>query len=267
MRKIYYLYLKRIIVSFFTLVFFSIFVVFARGDTNILSAPEYLVREYRFSKVSWEIENFLSKWLYKVETVMPWSKYTPTYGYSALQRYLDISKDIQDATANYESLPQDMLQERMALQDYIETLYTDQDALRPPAEEFLESEISRTLRTEGFGIGNFLWPPTDFRLDTERFILVISQRDQIKIDQTVILNNNIYLHDIEDIEDKLLRDSNLSAVVLRIGGFATYPAMITINANSNILNVIEVSSHDGYITICSFTLLGVTITQVVAWQR
>ena len=159
------------------------------SDSRKISNIETIVSGYKYSIIRWELNNFPDKWINKF-------------------KYLgNTSSDIGIT----------------ALCDYIETNEGDQNYV----EEVLESLISNVLVEEKFArLGTFVFPPVDTKLKRAPNLLVISPRNQIERVQEILLSAEIPLSVIENIENKLLLEEDLSGLVIGLGGLATYPSSI-----------------------------------------
>ena len=159
------------------------------SDSRKISNIETIVSGYKYSIIRWELNNFPDKWINKF-------------------KYLgNTSSDIGIT----------------ALCDYIETNEGDQNYV----EEVLESLISNVLVEEKFArLGTFVFPPVDTKLKSAPNLLVISPRNQIERVQEILLSAEIPLSVIENIENKLLLEEDLSGLVIGLGGLATYPSSI-----------------------------------------
>jgi hypothetical protein len=134
-------------------------------------------------------------------------------------------------------------------------LRAERAALRTRLEEYLESEISRTLDEEGLGgPGPFLWPPVDFRMDRPPKILVTSPRDRIERLEDVLLSPDIQVTDSERIEGVILDEQNLAALVQNLGGLATYPNIVP--ADYDLIALLEVAVHEWVHSYLFFRPLG-----------
>lgn len=159
------------------------------NDNRKISNIETIVSGYKYSIIKWELNNFPDKWINKF-------------------KYLgNTSSDIGIT----------------ALCDYIETNEGDQNYV----EEVLESLVSNVLVEEEFaGLGTFVFPPVDTKLKSAPNLLVISPRNRIERVREILLSSEMSLSVIEDMENKLLLEEDLSGLVIGLGGLATYPSSI-----------------------------------------
>lgn len=105
--------------------------------------------------------------------------------------------------------------------------------IRADVEETIESGVSSAVRNHrlgaidllGFG-DELVFPPIDIRLQEPPKALITSPKDRIERLETVLLEPGITLRERERIERRISEEQDLSAIVLDIGGVATYPASI-----------------------------------------
>jgi len=120
--------------------------------------------------------------------------------------------------------------------------------LSPPADEMLRNElalllsgqrtldggtaqtigaaVTEQLHTAGVGsVGGAVIPPVAFAVSEPPAVLIVSPRSEIRLAESVLLREDIDLKTAEAIEAAAER-LNLSALVERTGGIATYPTLI-----------------------------------------
>ncbi|MBI4220266.1 MAG: hypothetical protein HY682_09005 [Chloroflexi bacterium] len=220
--------------------------IFPRGDRVILSAVEEAAAEHRFSLVGWEIRNAISKWLNR--TVHLWRGVPEADGRVLLDRYSALTGQVRDLEGRIEKLAAERTggepdSEILTLEAGLKELKAERAALRHGLEEFLESEISKTIDGAGLGaVGDFLWPPVDFRMDSPPQILVTSPRERIQRLEDVLLKSNTLVTDAEKLEQELFEGQNLSAIVDNLGGLATYPNIVS--EDYDLLPLLEVAAHE-----------------------
>lgn len=111
-------------------------------------------------------------------------------------------------------------------------LRAERDAMRADlrerqtmAEAILEGQVATILIEEGFGLGGQLLPPMNMRFVGQTMLLVASPRDNIEMRHPMTLTP-IPVDEREVIEQRILQEQDLAAVIVPIGGMALYPAMI-----------------------------------------
>ena len=216
------------------------------GDSLNFTPAERASAAHRYGLLSFELENFLDKWVHRVYTFMPWTETSTADREADLARYLELVPLIRDAQFRVlqESSRGVVMQDSLnAEQASLDELIAEKDILRDSVEEYLESAISAELVDLDLNVfGEFIWPPVDFRIDNPPSVLVISPRDRIERQETVLIAPDIAVADMEDIERSLLEDFDLSAVILRTGGLASYPNVIP--SNRDLLPLLEVAAHE-----------------------
>jgi hypothetical protein len=217
-----------------------------RGDSLSLTAAETASVSHRYGLLSFEVQNFMDKWLHRVYTVAPWTDTGTADRERDLARYMEIVTPIRDAAfkvleeSSRDVIVPAVLAER---QRTLDDLLDERDRLRDSVEEYLESAISAELVEVALNaVGGFIWPPVDFRIDNPPSVLVISPRDRINRSQTILIEPDISVTDMERIEKLLLEDYNLSAAIMRTGGLASYPNVIP--SDRDLLPLLEVAAHE-----------------------
>ena len=216
------------------------------GDNLNLSAASAESAKFQYSIISFETSNFLDKWTHRIYAAMPWTDTSEASRARQLDEYLELVPLIRDAglaitEASSRAAP--AVIEVRQKQAELDRLLAERDRLRDGVEEYLESAISKTL--DGFGLGawgDLVWPPVDFRIDNPPRVLVISPRTEIKRVETILIDPDIPADEIERIERRLLEQSDLSAVILLIGGLALYPTIVP--SDRDLLPLLEVAAHE-----------------------
>ncbi len=216
------------------------------GDSLSMTAAKAASASYRYDLLSFEINNFPAKWMHRVYTALPWTHTSTADRVAELNRYLEIAPLIRDAQyrllreSSRETVDVVALSEQ---QHTLDNLLNEKNSLRDGVEEYLESAISTQLREQGLSSKrSFLWPPVDFRIDNPPSLLVISPRDHIERSETILIDPSISAAEMERIENKLLEENNLSAVILRTGGLGSYPNVIP--SDRDLLSLLEVAAHE-----------------------
>ncbi len=188
------------------IIIIGIFLFLFINDVPKISPVEKLVIEHKYNLVLWELNNFPQKWLFKIK------------------QFFSSDTDSMDTQIH-------------VLCDYSR----NDSELQNYSEEILESLVTSVLIKEGFTIwGDFVFPPVDTKLGGSPNLLVISPRDRIQRTEEILLNTAIPLSTIEYFENTLLLDQNLSAIVIELGGIATYPSSIAeMDMLRDILNTVS----------------------------
>ena len=75
-------------------------------------------------------------------------------------------------------------------------------------------------------MAEIVFPPVDIRLIETPKALITSPRDRIERRDGILLNPHISVESREEVEARLLEEEDISALVLDIGGVATFPASV-----------------------------------------
>jgi hypothetical protein len=96
-------------------------------------------------------------------------------------------------------------------------------------EVILEGRLTATVEdlglTRRFG-GEIVWPPVNIEFEGTPSVLVESPRGEIRKDSQRLLQGDLPVERVQEIEAAAERDGETSALVVRIGGIAMYPAII-----------------------------------------
>ena len=230
-----------------------------------LSPTERAAAPYLFDLVTWEVSHVADKWLYKAWSILPWNSKSREERLEDLEEYLQVGREIEtlerEVNSLFSRLPDASAdptsgqgQEMQLTPARLDALRDRQSSMKPGVEETLESELSAVISREGFSsrIG-LIWPPVDVALTSPPRALVVSPRDRIERLETVLLEPDIDVAEMEDLEERILREQNLAALVQGIGGIATYP---TIVSGSSLLSIAETAAHEWLHAFWFFRPLG-----------
>ncbi len=100
-----------------------------------------------------------------------------------------------------------------------------------------------------------IWPPVDVELVTPPRVLVTSPRDHIERRSTSLLRPDLTIEGIESIEQGAEADNDdIAALVVRSGGIATYPAIVTDTRSYR--GTLETAAHEWVHHYLAFYPLG-----------
>lgn len=221
----------------------------------ILSLAAEASAGFHFSLIGWELRNAASKWTSRVAGLL--QGVSEEQGAELIRRYAELNTEIGrlqgdlDRSAAQRAPGTDI----GSIEDAIRRLRDERSGLRARLEEYLESEISRTIDGEGMGgPGALVWPPVDFRMDSPPKLLVTSPRDRIERLQDVLLAPGILVTDSERIEARILNDLDQSALVEGLGGLSTYPNIVP--PDYDLMQLLEVAAHEWTHSYLFFRPLG-----------
>ena len=190
---------------------------------------------YEQDLVRWEAAHFLGKWTHLATGLL---RGVPGAGESAavVGQYFALGDELNRrraeldrALAGAEGAPAPG-----GAQADVDDLEAHRARLAPAVEETIEAAVSQAADDLGVidRFGPVRWPPVDFTFAPPGLLLVRSPRDAI-----VRLDDTLLRHDVEPLERVELEtavealDDNIAALVVRIGGIATYPAHVTPRAS------------------------------------
>ena len=244
---------NRVILIFVTLVL----MVIASHDNFVMTPTKSLSSQHRFSIIEWEINNIGSKlWnkltnsSYKLHGIQVPREFSD---FMCLQQevrslYTKAKYEIAKNGSSKESVP-DHLQELNKLKD-------KQRDLGVFIEGFLEDIVEDSISSHGIGykIGSIHFPPVAISFSPLPKLLVTSPRSNIFRLENILLSPDISTEEIIALENSIETNSDLSAIVVDIGGIATYPAMIS--SVSSIEHTLNLISHEWLHHFLAFRPLG-----------
>ncbi len=105
-------------------------------------------------------------------------------------------------------------------------LNTRYSQLAPIAEAIIQAQVSHILVEAGLALGGQPIPPVLYRVSPTPLNLVLSSRHKIEQITAVSLDPNLPLEEQIRIEDQVAQATNLSTLVVPVGGVGVYPTMV-----------------------------------------
>ena len=220
---------------------------FVSKDALRLNPAEEVASPYIYDLIGWHLSNFLSKWVHRVVLALPWDSLSKEEKQQKVEEYFRLREEVsrlQFALNQAAADTADQAHLRVkAVEAELKDVMARRGRLRNDVEETIEAAISSVVSEEGLDLwGDLIFPPVDIRLINVPRLLVTSPRDRILRTHDVLIDSDISVRERERIENELLEGSNLSALVLNIGGVATYPASVP---NGRSLQVtLQTSAHE-----------------------
>ena len=237
------------------------------NDGVHFNTAEWASIRYRYSLVAWEAGNLLDKWTHRVSTFLPWTPRDGPAGRAALDSYLELSREI--GRLSYEIDRAASVPERDHDHQALARLHAELSStrvarmeVRNEAEEFVEATVSAVLSELGLGsYGPVDYPPVDIRLDDPPSVVVTSPRHIISRGEEALVVPGLSVVQRERIEETLLAESDLSALVSDIGGVATYPAIV--RSSFPLRLILQTAAHEWlhHYLVAHFTPLGLRTLQ------
>ena len=238
----------------------ALFMMVPGADNLNLNPAQVAALPYRYSIARWEAANLLSKWVHMVAQ-LSWIRNRGGESAAGVTEYFRLSEEISEARASLGALAAGVRPgSAAALEEELKQLEKQRGKLRNDTEEVLESAISSALLEVGLGSwGPMIFPPVDIRLTETPKLLVTSPRHKIERAYDVLLETGVSLSESRRMEDALREDWDLSALVVPIGGLATYPALVV--GSRSLEWTLRVAAHEWVHNYLSFrfTPLGVNI--------
>jgi hypothetical protein len=210
------------------------------------NAPERAASEHGYNLVGWEIEHFPEKWLYKLQHVFGGGPSEEDRN-DAICEYFKTAAEI-----NSTQEPDPEAEKRLAeLENEVE------DAIEGRATAILEDQ-KLTLEPPLFSKLGLVFPPVDFEIDGTPRVLAISPRDRIELQDAYLLEPDIPLPEVEQIEhdaESANADGRgVSSLIIRTGGFSSYPSVVFEDASYE--SLIETVFHEWLHSYLIFYPLG-----------
>ena len=202
--------------------------IFTSDGLN-LNPAQQAASPHLYSLVQWEAGNFLDKWLHRASSVLPWNSISSAEREEMISDYFALSAARTEVAERLENaVPRGATTFEIAvLEARLAALDRSRQRIQADVEEALEAAISSVLVEAGLSsVGGLIFPPVDFRLTLTPHVLVTSPRDRIERGDEALLRPGITISDSLSLERELLDERNLSALVIRIGGLASYPASV-----------------------------------------
>lgn len=201
-----------------------------RGDVFTLNPAQEASSKYAFDLIGWHLTNSMSKWTHRALRAIPGQTISDSDRLALVGEYFrlgQLENDLRSRLNVATSHATETGSEAKRLQDELDRVHQLRHDIRNDVEEALESQISSVARAEGLGlVGEVVFPPVDVRLIETPKVLITSPRDRIEWQDDVLLDPHMSVENRGEVEARLLETEDLSALVLDIGGVATYPASV-----------------------------------------
>ena len=217
-----------------------------RGDVFTLNPAQEASSKYAFDLIGWHLSNSMSKWTHLAFRAIPGQDISDAEKLALLDEYFRLGRaenDLRNRINIVASEQSPVAPEARRLQNELERVNGLRHAIRNDVEETLESELSSVVRFEGMGLfGEAVFPPVDIRLIETPKVLITSPRDKIERQDGILLDPHMSVESREEVEASLLEDEDVSALVLDIGGVATFPASVYNGADLN--GTLSIMAHE-----------------------
>ncbi len=226
--------------------------LFTQGSTPVKADSFFgVARPYFFSIARWEAQNVWKKWQYDLAggrsiAGMPASEQVKT-----VQDYFGLvahANDIRSRMTQHQRQGNPADSSGIAdLTGQLQSINEKRAAVRPDVQAIIQRQISDAVRDAGINLQwsfprfDIYFPPVDFELTPLPNVLLISPRDKIRVEDSLLLKAPLSAEQKDRIEAKAEK-LGYAALVDDIGGVATYPAMVV--DSSDIEFTITAAAHE-----------------------
>jgi hypothetical protein len=205
-------------------------------DTAPGAGPAAAAAPHTHNVLSWELRHLPEKWLYKLGGLVT-DQQDGKDDDRVIQEYIWLLAEI--AKLEREQPGSTELADAEARRAYFEN----------SIEDIVEGRVTSVLESEGLTIGpppftdlGAIFPPVDFEIDASPRLLVISPRDRIERTESFLLQPGIGRDTAVKIEEQAEEKDGTSALVVRTGGVAMYPSVVS--AEKDYRGLVETAFHE-----------------------
>ncbi len=145
------------------------------------------------------------------------------------------------------------LTETVMLRAHRDQLRATLQAEQPLVEAILQAQLTTLLRDNGLTV----WPPVAFHFTPLPLALILSPRDEIRREASVMLVGDLTLEQQIELETLMTERLNLSALVTPVGGIGIYPTMVI--HTSRMSTVADIVAHEWAHNYLFFHPLGLNL--------
>ena len=212
-------------------------VVVMHGNALELSPTSRATAASSFSLEEWVIRNLGAKALSGLFDFLPGQGNSDEERESALNAYFALGNQVRRIEGSIAlSVAKDRVgykenQEVIAIEQQLDDLRRQRGYLSDMVEQKLEKTVATVLRQNdldrNWGPLKPLFPPVSFRLDRLPKLIVVSARDHIATLEVHLLKPELSITDRDLLEATVGPDQNRSALVIGLGGLATFPSLVS----------------------------------------
>jgi len=199
--------------------------------------------------VRWEVGNFMKKWLHLARAQVWRDAPSSAETTAMIAEFFSLGDERRRLQRQQvAALAGDPARATLgigALTEGLDDVRSRAAELQPCVEEALEAAISAAADEMGLmrRIGASRWPPVDFTFEPGGLVLVRSPRESIRRLPDSLLRPDIPLLEQERLEREAeALDPGIAALIVRVGGVATYPAQVTPDADLH--GTLIIASHE-----------------------
>ena len=239
--------IKRIRTGFLLAFLALLLLASGNGDYRPTSL-DLALAPFRYDLVAWEFSHFLDKWVHKVGDVLPWGgPPSIVQRRDQVQEFFDLGRELQRLELQVLGEGSSSLNESgnqsPTVDSQIQRIEAHRKAMQPDVEETVESEIGAVLNQEGFSSWpGLIFPPVDTYFSNAPRVLVLSPRDRIFRLKTIVLRPGLTHREKDRLEDRVLGEEDLAALVVEISGIATFPSIVS--ERGNLRRALDAVAHE-----------------------
>ena len=122
---------------------------------------------------------------------------------------------------------------------YDSAMFSQRTVSSSQRDEFIKLILKESILNSGF---DSIFPPLNFSIEKAPNILIMSPRDNIFLEKTILLTPSINIDQIIDLEEEVENLTGNSILIDELGGLAVYPSII--NDNNNVVSILETAAHE-----------------------
>ena len=230
-------------------IFLALVVVVSANADYRPSALDLTVAPFRYGLVGWEASHFTDKWFHRLGELFPWNSGAgPSDKRQQAVEFFRLGAELEELehrgipdirppdTSGYAGTS-DSIALRMG------EIREQRRRIQADVEETIEAEISAVLVQEGFSPRfGLIFPPVDTVFSAAPGVLILSPRDRIHRLKAIPLRPGLTDKEKELIEDEILAQQDLAALVEGIGGIATFPSVV--DERGNMRHAVVTAAHE-----------------------
>lgn len=208
----------------------------------------------RFSVVAWETQQLTLlalSWL-----LLPAVGHVQEDELATARRFFTLTRALSTTELAINRTDPGTLKDAMA--EGYQNLTRERQRLELPTQRVLAALISRRLEAEGLAQplplrADLVWPPVAFTIKRPPSVLVVSPRNEIKLERTTALEPGLTDQQVIELEQGA-EALGWSSLVEPTGGYSTYPTIITDSAPLSF--ALQAAAHEWTHTYLFFHPLG-----------
>lgn len=202
-------------------------------------------RNNEFDYITWTLDALLLK---AAHSAVDAPRYMDTIDQNkVVLEYLDLVSWINRTTSAVNRIyadpnVKDPAETARELSNRLQILKGMESKQKPIAESILQYQVSVVVGEIGLGRAGQPFPPVMYHVTSLPNALIVSPRDVIRQKADVSLLPDMTAEEIDQLEQAVEKNLNVSALVVPVGGVGTYPTMVM--STTNLSWLLEVISHE-----------------------